>query len=383
MELYVHFPFCVKKCRYCDFASYPGLENQMDAYVDALITEAELRQGDLTEPLQTVYFGGGTPSLLPPDTMNRCILELKKRIPFDQVHEWTIEANPGTVSESWLAVCIENGVNRISIGMQAAQFHILSILGRIHTVDDVFESISLARNIGFDNVSLDLMFGIPGQSIADWIESINTAISMHPEHLSAYGLIPEENTPLWKDLCHGKLILPEPEVEREMYEILLKTLAQNGYEQYEISNFSKPGYTCRHNIGYWDQIPYIGLGLSAASMMNSQITPSGMSYHRKTNVSGMQEYMRGIRNRAPALSEDVQISPQEARFETMMLGLRMNQGVSESVFQRRHGISMNACYGPRLQSLRERGLLIRNGDVWKLTRQGMDLQNMVLVELMD
>lgn len=385
MELYVHLPFCARKCRYCDFASFPGLEGTMEAYVDALLREAEFYSPEAADPIVTVYFGGGTPSLLPPALLSRLMSGLRSRLPLQQAEEWTVEANPGILTAPWLDAARTGGVTRLSLGMQAAQDSLLRMLGRIHCRNEVRKSVGLAREAGFDNLNLDLMFGLPGQTLSDWQETLSEALSLAPEHISAYGLIPEEGTPLFQDLESGLLTLPEPEAEREMYDVLLRTLHFAGFEQYEISNFARPGHACRHNIGYWDQTPYLGLGLSAASMTGITVGPDGMRYTRRTNTSEMDAYISGIKNNAPNLSEHSVIEPPEARFETMMLGLRMNEGVTESRFLFLHGRSLDSCYGPRLRSLEARGLVTHDSSPrrWRLTRLGMDLQNQVLVDLMD
>ena len=357
----------------------------MEAYVDALLREAEICSSEVREPILTVYFGGGTPSLLPPALLSRLISGLHARLPLTHTEEWTAEANPGTLTAPWLDAALEGGVTRLSLGMQAAQDSLLHTLGRIHHQPQVQKSVSLARKAGFDNLNLDLMFGLPGQSISDWRETLSEALALAPEHISAYGLIPEEGTPLFQDLESGRLVLPEPEAEREMYDLLFHTLSFAGFEQYEISNFARPGRACRHNIGYWDQTPYLGLGLSAASMTGVSMGPEGMRYTRRTNVPLMDGYLSGIKNNAPNLSEHSVIEPPEARFETMMLGLRMNKGVLESRFLFLHGRSLDSCYGTRLRALEARGLVTHDSNPrrWRLTRLGMDLQNQVLVELMD
>ena len=383
MELYVHLPFCRQKCRYCDFVSYSGMDGLMKEYVDALLWEAEYYQEKANEPIRTVYFGGGTPSLLPPDLLYRLIEGLKDRLPLDTVHEWTVEANPGTVTPVWLETAIKGGINRISIGMQAAQDHLLKKLGRIHSMSDVKESVYRTRSAGFRNINLDLMFGLPGQTEKEWAETIELILGLKPEHISAYGLIPEINTPLFTDLQKGLLSLPDEDEERKMYELLLTVFDKANYLQYEISNFSKPGYRCEHNIGYWTQIPYLGLGVSAASMTDLIKKTDGMHYLRRTNTKDIKSYLYSIRNRKPLLEEKTIINPAEARFETMMLGLRMNRGVNAEEFQTIHGKSIESFYGEKLHLLTLRGLVRFEDNCWRLTRAGMDLQNSVLVELME
>ena len=357
----------------------------MEGYIGTLLEEARIRRGECSEPIDTVYFGGGTPSLLPPSLLRRLCEELRNILPLEHVREWSVEANPGTVSPEWLDTALEAGISRISLGMQAAQPAILAVLGRIHGPEAVSRSVALARQAGFRNLSLDVMFGIPGQTLPDWRETLDTALALAPDHLSAYGLIPEEGTPLEEDLREGRLKLPEPEEEREMYDLALRRLGKSGFEQYEISNFARPGYACRHNIGYWRQIPYLGLGLSAASMLPLPAPEGGFACLRRTNPVAFEEYERCVRHpeTAAKLCSFEEVRGRDARFETLMLGLRMNEGVSEKDFETLHGVSMADCYGPVLTRLRDGGLLDFSDGCWRLTRRGMDIQNSVLTELME
>lgn len=381
MELYVHLPFCQQKCRYCDFASYAGCSSLMPAYVDALLTEAEVMAEQLYHPtMETVFLGGGTPSLLPPPLLKRLLHGLQSIFCIDDEAEFTSEANPGTLTAEWLDAAVSYGVNRLSMGMQAFQPGLLKALGRIHDFAQVEHSVELAKSAGLKNISLDLMFGLPGQTLSHWQETMEAALSLFPKHLSCYGLIPEEGTPLKADLDAGRLLLPSEDEERAMYDATLSTLSQHGFQQYEISNFALPGYDCQHNLGYWRQIPYLGLGASASSMLISSPTPA---YTRIANPATLQGYMDMVHDRQWEKREATHISPEEARFETMMLGLRTTEGVSEADFQQMHGLTLDECYGARLRSLAQRGLLRQSHGNWCLTRYGMDVQNAILVELMD
>ena len=390
MELYVHIPFCVKKCFYCDFVSFAECSDRMAPYIDNLLKEAELRSGFATEPLDTVYIGGGTPSLLSPELVRRLMNGLMKRLPFSENPEISVEANPGTLSRVWLDAAVESGINRLSVGMQAAQDSLLSLLGRIHSMEQVYEAVKLSREAGIKNLNLDLIFGIPTQTQRDWEETLQTALSLSPEHISAYGLIQEEGTPMDKMLKDGVLRLPEPEEEREMYSRLKFYLAEKGFIQYEVSNFALPGQECRHNIGYWRQVPYLGLGISAASMLcvnrpapsSTRMETQGLSYIRTLNPSGFEDYERMIIGEN-GLWTTQKISAQESIFETMMLGLRMLSGVSEADFLALHGRSLEDCYGEKLRSLQAKGLADYKDGRWFLTERGMDIQNSVLVELME
>ena len=359
------------------------MTDRMLEYTDALLQEAALYADQTTEQVETVYFGGGTPSLLPPPLLSSLMRGLRDIFSLRTVSEWTLEANPGTLGREWLDAALEGGMTRLSLGMQAAQNRILRSLGRIHSMEDTLHSVQMIRQAGVHNLNLDLIFGLPGQTEEDWHETLASACSMNPEHISAYGLIPEEGTPLWDDLHSGRCFLPDPDLEREMYDDLLTFLSEKGFQQYEISNFSLPGFACQHNIGYWTQKAYLGLGLSASSMLRISRNRQGLTCLRRTNTSQMDAYLQGIHQGKPVLSEESRIPPAETQFETMMLGLRMNRGVDEDFFLRTHGISIGQRYGEKLRKLQKEGLLYSSDGAWKLTRRGMDLQNTALVELMD
>lgn len=380
MELYIHLPFCKSKCRYCDFASYAGCESLMPRYIDALLQEAALQAEQLNQPaIDTVFIGGGTPSLLPADLLARLMKGLHERFPIAAQAEFTSEANPGTLTAQWLDAAVRYGVNRLSMGMQAKQPELLQALGRIHDAQQVEQSVAIARSAGIENISLDMMFGLPGQTVAQWHESLDFVLSLQPKHLSCYGLIPEDGTPLKADLDSGKLCLPDEETERIMYDDTLAILSRNGFEQYEISNFALPGYECRHNLGYWRQVPYLGLGASASSMLPDHQA----AYCRVTNPPSIHEYLSMMDEHAWHKRETSSVSPAEARFETLMLGLRTTKGISENDYATMHGSSLQNDYGATLSSLAERHLLIHENGWWRLTRRGMDVQNGILVELMD
>ena len=381
MELYLHFPFCAKKCRYCDFASYAGCEDIIPAYVEAVLQEARARAEQLgRNPMETVFLGGGTPSLLPAPYLDRLLNGVNCYFPVQPGAECTSEANPGTLNRPWLDTAVSHGINRLSLGMQAYQQALLAMLGRIHNFAQVERSVTMAREAGINSISLDLMFGLPGQTPDQWRETLQAALSLHPQHLSCYGLIPEEGTPLKADLDAGRLSLPGEDVERAMYDDALTILADAGFVQYEISNFALPGYACRHNLGYWRQVPYLGLGAAASSML-----PAGNSaaYLRETNPPRLSDYMEMVQGLIWNQREQIAVSPAEARFETMMLGLRTTEGVSEAFFEAMHGVTLEACYGNRLRALAHEGLVRHAEGCWRLTRRGMDVQNAVLVELMD
>ena len=364
--LYVHVPFCARKCVYCDFASFAGRERDEDAYVDAVLREAERRSG-AEAVVSTLFIGGGTPSLLPPALMDRLLSGLRQCFSFLPDAECSCECNPGTVREDFLSVLRKHGVNRLSFGAQAAQPRLLSLLGRIHSWEQVRESVDMARRMGFENINLDLMLGLPTQTLKDVEETLDAALALSPTHLSCYGLIVEEGTELCRRVESGDWTLPNEDMEREMYERCRKTLFRRGFEQYEISNFSLPGFSCRHNTDCWKRKEYIGLGSSACGFLDNT---------RYQNPPLLSDYLAG----KPA--EETVISAEEARFESMMLGLRMMEGVSDRAFFAAHGVTIREAYGERLDLPLRRGLIFWKGDRLCLTRKGMDVQNSVLVDLL-
>ena len=365
--LYVHIPFCVKKCAYCDFASFAGRENEMAAYVDRVITEASQRKNDDLR-IATCYIGGGTPSLLPPALMDRLLFALRRSFSFLPGAECSCECNPGTVTKEFFSVLGQNGVNRLSFGVQARQDRLLKMLGRIHSWEQAEESVELARTCGFSNINLDLMLGLPGQTLSDVDETLSAALALSPTHLSCYGLIVEEGTKMHAMVESGAWQLPDEDTERDMYERCRETLARHGFRQYEISNFSLPGYACRHNVDCWKRKEYVGLGGAACGFLGNI---------RYQNPPDLTAYLRG-----DPPSETV-LSPEDARFESVMLGLRMTEGVSEADFLRMHGISLREAYGEQLKKPLAQGLVQWADGFLRLTRRGMDVQNSVLVELLN
>lgn len=366
--LYVHVPFCASKCAYCDFASYAGREADIPRYVDAVIREIVRRGAETGHPrADTVFLGGGTPSLLDERQITRILDALHGAFPIERGAEITCECNPGTLTARLAHALRKAGVNRLSIGAQARQARLLRLLGRIHDWQGVVASVETARQAGFDNINLDLMFGLPSQSVVDFRETLQAAIALSPTHLSCYGLIVEEGTPLCRDIAEGKLALPDEAAEREMYELARQTLAADGFDQYEISNFARPGHACRHNLGCWTRVPYLGFGCAAHSFFEQC---------RTMNPSRIDAYLAGDEPKTERISRE------EARFESMMLGLRLTRGVKNEDFADMHGMSIREAFGEKLDALINSGLLQWHEGALRLTRLGMDLQNSVLVELM-
>lgn len=379
MELYVHIPYCAKKCSYCDFVSYPCRESTMNAYVDALLREAAVRAEELDNPaIDTVFIGGGTPSLLPANLLEKLLVGLKSTFTVSHQAEFTCEANPGTLTEKWLNTAASNGINRLSMGMQCFQPELLQLLGRIHTYDDVVNSVCMCRNSGISNINIDLMFGIPTQTCPMWEKSLDAALDLNPTHLSCYSLILEDGTSMKALVDSGQLSLPSEEDERWMYDYSISRLAAAGFSQYEISNFAVTGKECRHNIGYWTQVPYIGLGAAACSMLTD--CTGKYAYYRENNTNSLDDY---IRNPVSSRTERENITFPDAQYEAMMVGLRLTAGVSETCFQDKYGISIRERFGKKLEILCKSGLMEYQDGFWKLSRSGLDLQNYVLTELMD
>ncbi len=364
--LYVHIPFCARKCAYCDFASFAGREKDMGPYADRLIREMDKRASP-DYLISTLYIGGGTPSLLPPGRMDQILSALRERFDFLPGAECSCECNPGTVTEAFLSVLRSYGINRLSFGAQARQQRLLSLLERIHTWPQVENSVNLARAFGFDNINLDIMLGLPGQTLADVRETLDAALSLRPRHLSCYGLIVEDNTKMKRMVDQGAWVLPDEELERDMYELCRETLLSHGFLQYEISNFAQSGYACRHNTDCWKRKEYLGLGSAACGFIGDI---------RYQNPPDLTDYLAG----KPA--EETVISPEDARFESVMLGLRMMEGVSEADFFRMHGVSLRDAFGDKLHKPLSQGLVEWRDGFLRLTRRGMDVQNSVLVELL-
>lgn len=368
LGIYVHIPFCVRKCAYCDFASYAGRMADMPRYVDALCEEIRLRAretGRLTA--DTVFFGGGTPSLLSGELLEKIVDTLKSCYDLTPDCEFTMESNPGTLTEALAQTMVRCGVNRLSMGMQCAQSHLLQRLNRIHTMEDVRAAVHIARRAGIAQLNLDLMLGLPGQTEADIHETLREALSLSPDHLSCYALIVEEGTPLCRDIENGTLTLPGDDADRTMYEICRQTLRQHGYQQYEISNFAREGKRCQHNVNCWQYQPYLGFGCAAHSFFSGQ---------RRANPASLDDYLSGA---APQIED---ISHDDAMFEFIMLGLRLTEGIEESAFFKHFGLPLWQKYGPQLNKSLLDGRLRREGGRIYLSEHGMDVMNSVLVELL-
>ncbi len=385
--LYIHIPFCKKKCEYCDFKSYAGQEALIDEYIKWLNYEIELvgksNQADYENGLDklavvnTIYIGGGTPSFIEEKHIKEILDAIKKNYVFpinlEEKVEVTIEVNPGTVNEEKLKTYKASGINRLSIGLQETHNEILKNIGRIHTYQDFLETYQTARKIGFDNINVDLMLALPGQSIENLSESVDRIIKLNPEHISVYSLIIEEGTPFYKKYMNNELKLPEDEIERKMYWLVKNKLEEAGYKHYEISNFAKPGYESKHNLACWNQEEYIGLGVSAHSYTNNL---------RYSNIDNIPNYIQNLKSGKDYLNLVVheKQSKESKMKEFIMLGLRKIGGVYIQNFKEKFGENPIYLYRKELEKLVQEELLEIDGDVIRLTNKGLDLANLVWEE---
>ena len=377
--LYIHIPFCIRKCIYCDFFSETYDESLSRSYIDALCKEL-LQKKALVKTLKTVYIGGGTPSLLPDDCFRQLFKSLKDNYTFSADIEITVEANPGTIHESKIYTMISLGVNRLSIGVQSFNDNELETLGRIHNSEDAFRSIETIKNTGLNNFSIDLMYGIPGQSMKSWHDSISKATEFSPSHISAYELTPEENTLLFKLLGTHKISLPDEELILEMYNHAIDYFALNGYEHYEISNFALPGFRCIHNLNYWDRGEYIAAGAGAHSFINNV---------RSKNIKDIPRYIEYLNNGISTEIESTQTIPSEALKEFIFLGLRKTEGININTLStyihpliREEKDGYNRLLDASKELIDE-GYLSIDRDYIRLTRKGIVLSNTIIVRLFE
>lgn len=369
LELYIHIPFCIRKCEYCDFLSGSANQEQQKKYIEALNKEIQ-NCGSYDEYIvTTIFFGGGTPSILPGEWIASILEEIRNKFILSEKTEISIEANPGTVTREKLQQYRQAGMNRISFGCQSANNAELKMLGRIHTWENFLESFQMAREAGFSNINVDLMSGLPDQTLASWEESLKKIADLNPEHISAYSLIVEEGTPF----AEKELNLPQEEEERLMYENTNQILGKYGYHQYEISNYAKPGYACRHNCGYWKRTEYLGLGLGSASLVREC---------RFSNTSDMKQYLE-CSSQTLKIRENIEyLSREEQIEETMFLGLRMLEGVSGKEFYHKYQRTLDDLYGEVLTKYIGMGMLEWRGERLCFTRAGISVSNRILSEFL-
>ncbi|MEP7284433.1 MAG: radical SAM family heme chaperone HemW [Chloroflexota bacterium] len=386
LSLYLHIPFCGTRCTYCAFNTYTNVEILIPAYVDAMCRELRWLGHGTAHPLHTIYFGGGTPSLLSAQQVSAILETCRHSFTVLPTVEITLEANPGSIgadyADGYFAQLRETGINRLSIGMQSAQAGELRMFARQHDVQAVAATFEQARRAGFDNISLDLIFGVPHQTLAMWRESVEAALALHPDHLSMYALILEQGTPLTRDITRGSLPTPDDDLAADMYELADSMALQAGLGQYEISNWSRPGAECQHNLQYWRNAPYLGVGAGAHGYA------AGLRYQI---VRPIQRYIDLAMAQTaplpfpitPTVEQTESIDTANAMAEHMLTGLRLiHEGVSVAAFERRFGLPMQSVYGAALDQLKGYGLLEQHGDTLRLTARARLLSNQVFLQFM-
>ena len=370
LELYIHIPFCVKKCAYCDFLSGPANEKTREEYVELLCEEICLAKEKTNGyRVSTVFFGGGTPSILEGSQMKRIMDVVKETFDISDDCEISMEMNPGTVNEEKLQAYYESGINRLSIGLQSVHNEELKMLGRIHSYEEFLESYHMARKMGFQNINVDLISAIPGQTVESWEETLQTIIDLNPEHISAYSLIIEEGTPFYEKYGEDDSELPSEDDERTIYWRTKELMAKAGYARYEISNYAKEGRKCQHNIGYWNRTPYLGFGIGAASFFE---------HTRYTNPEKTSDWKEAFEEKY----HGEELSKEDEMEEFMFLGLRMMEGVSKEEFENQFGKPMEEVYGKQIEKLKTEHLLEENEGRIYLTEKGIDVSNTVFVEFL-
>ena len=361
---YVHIPFCTQICFYCDFSKVFIKKQQVDAYLDHLIQE--FRREEITN-LRTLYIGGGTPTALTADQLEYLLKELTKSLDLSQMEELTIEANPGDLDPDKIAVLKDSPVNRVSLGVQTFDNRLLKKIGRSHQEQDIYDNIDRLKLAGFDNISIDLIYALPTQTMDQVKENVAKALALDIPHMSLYSLILENHTVFMNRMRRGKLPLPKEELEAEMFEYIIQELERAGFEHYEISNFSKPGFESRHNLMYWDNAEYYGLGAGASGYVN------GVRYK---NHGPIRHYMQAV-DKGNARVQEEHLTQTEMMEEEMFLGLRKKTGVSKKRFEEKFGVNFDQQYGSVVEELTQQGLLVPDKDIVRMTKKGLFLGDTV------
>jgi oxygen-independent coproporphyrinogen III oxidase len=366
---YLHIPFCHHICYYCDFNKV-FFENQpVDEYLDAMEQEMKytVEQHGANE-LKSIFVGGGTPTALTASQLEKFLEIIQRHLSIKEDGEFTFEANPNELTWEKLQLLKDYGVNRLSIGVQTFNDEILKKIGRVHTKQEAIETIERAREVGFHNLSLDLMYSLPGQTIGDFAQTLKEAFELNVDHMSAYSLIIEPKTVFYNLMRKGKLRVPAQEEEAKMYDLLMNEMEEHGFHQYEISNFAKPGFESRHNLTYWDNEEYYGIGAGAHSYTKGV---------RRANIGPINKYIEAVRKTGTAYFEEHEVSKEEMMEEEVFLGLRKTAGVSKKIFERKYGIPFNEVFAQPVQEQMKKGLLAENEENVYLTRQGRFLGNEV------
>lgn len=375
--IYIHIPFCVQKCNYCDFLSFShhsGTLDVMEGYLAGLIAEMEMVVQQYPVQAKTIFIGGGTPSCLPEHLLQQLLEAVQQYFVTDCLQEYTVEANPGTLTTKKLQLMYRYSVNRLSIGVQSNHTAQLKLLGRIHTFAQAQEAVQLARHAGFRNINLDFMYGVPGQTAADWQHTLQQAIALQPEHLSLYQLKIEEGTVLEQWLEEGRIEEFDDETALELYRIAQQLLAEHRYHQYEISNYAKAGRESLHNQVYWRTENYLGLGLGACSWVRPD---------RWNNSFDMEAYLQGLQQNNQSVQDAEHLTLQEQMEETVFMALRMNAGLSKELFETRFAVSVEDVFAAPIARCKAYGWLTEDAQSYMLTEQGRVLGNLVFMEFIE
>ena len=373
LGLYIHIPYCIHKCGYCDFNSHPIKQDEMDHYIDALVVEMKhyAKIYTNTNIIKTIFLGGGTPTTLNPFQLERILKECVNEFTIASNAEITIEANPATVGIELMKSIRTMGYNRISIGVQSFDKAELKLLDRAHGPKEIHSTVDCARKAGFDNLSLDLMFAVPNQSLSSWENNLNKALEKNPEHLSTYNLTIEQGTAFSKLQSNGKLIMPDDDHQLELYKKTIERLTKKGFHHYEISNFAHRGKECKHNITYWENKNTLGLGAGASSYMNGT---------RFKNINLPAHYIRQVKEKKIAVEHSETLELRQAMGETIMLGLRLLQGISIHQFEKRFHISFINLFRNIISALKEKELVIIEKDYLRLSQKGLFWADSVTLE---
>lgn len=374
LGIYIHIPFCSSKCYYCDFISFAGLNQKVDDYIEHLLLEMDLYKETLKEySIKTIFIGGGTPSHIDEKHIGRLIEYIFNNYNANKVEEISIETNPGTLSRHKLISYKKMGINRISMGVQTLDEQLLKKIGRSHTVYDFYNNYEMMRNIGFENISVDLMFGLPTQTLRDCLKTLNTIIDLDVEHISYYGLILEDKTIMAKWVEEEHILLPDEDTERQMYHRGRQLIKSKGYNHYETSNFAKPGFESKHNLRYWEIRPYIGFGIASHSNIN---------HKRFWNYNKFSEYFTALREEKFPVSGEEYIDREMEIAEYVIMGLRLIDGVNKNDFRNRFGQEIEDVYSDVIDEYVNQKLLLIEDNNIKFTDRGLDLSNIVNVDLM-
>lgn len=367
-SLYIHIPFCARKCVYCDFYSIPYDESLAHSYVTSLIGELELVKEDAGE-LKTVYLGGGTPTTVSTLALIRLLRKIRELFVIASNAEISIEANPGTITRESVEALVGAGISRMSIGLQSFDDNELKALGRIYDVQEALKAVAVARIGGITNLGIDLMYGLPGQTLERWSEHVSKAIEIYPEHISAYELTLEKGTPLWKAANKGDVRKPDEDAIVSMYDLTVDRLTEAGYRHYEISNFARQGFDCRHNLNYWNRGDYLGVGAGAHSFI---------SRRRRKNVSDVEKYISMLKRTTLPVEDETVISPEDALRELIFLGLRKTEGIGIETAKSQFGVDLQALSRPLVVD----GFLDIEHDRIRLTRKGITVSNSIISSIL-